>query len=115
MIPKSVSKGARGLIKSLLEKDKTKRLGAFKDFDEIKNHTYFSDVDWNDVLSKKSPSPLLQYLKKSNIRPKQREQYKKLVRTYGYDKNIQKILHKESLDNHDNSTFIKEWVNKEFN
>ena len=41
----------KDLIKSLLKKDADKRLGA-KGSDEIKNHPWFADVDFNKLLKK---------------------------------------------------------------
>ena len=53
MIPSAISKKTRSLIKLLLEKDKSKRIGSGDlDSEEIKAHDYFSDVNWEDVLNK---------------------------------------------------------------
>lgn len=47
-----VSDQCKNLIYSLLKKDPMKRIGA-KDNNEIKNHTWFSDIDWNKLLEKR--------------------------------------------------------------
>ena len=39
------SDNCKNLIYSLLKKDQTKRIGA-KDEMEIRNHPWFSDIDW---------------------------------------------------------------------
>lgn len=41
----------------LLQKEKEKRLGAKRDFEEIKHHDFFADINWNDLDSKKIPPP----------------------------------------------------------
>ena len=110
MIPNTVSKKARSLIKSLLEKDKTKRLGSVSDYDEIKSHSYFSGINWDEVKTKKHPAPLHSYLKSNDLVPKQKEQYKKLIKNYGYDKNIQNIISHEYLDDPSKGSYIKEWI-----
>ena len=39
------------LVKGLLEKDPSKRLGSGGGMQEIKCHSFFSDIDWNGVAS----------------------------------------------------------------
>ena len=66
-IPDFVSKEAAELLKKLLEKNPNKRLGGCgRDADEIKQHPYFKDVDWNKVYEKKNKPPdFIDYMKKS--------------------------------------------------
>lgn len=111
LLPSFISKKGRGFIKSLLEKDKYKRLGYVNDYEEVKGHSYFSDVNWEEVLAKKRVSPLKEYLNKLNNRTsiKNTELYKKLVRNYGYDRDIKKIIKGEELDGSINETFILGW------
>jgi serum/glucocorticoid-regulated kinase 2 len=45
------------LIAKLLEKDPAKRLGAKRDAEEIKEHPFFEDVDWNLMMRKRIPTP----------------------------------------------------------
>ena len=40
-----------------MDKNPTKRLGSKEGAEEIKNHSYFNDVDWNDVINKKIKAP----------------------------------------------------------
>lgn len=48
-----------------MNKDPNKRIGSNNsDADEIKAHSYFSDVDWENILLKKIPPP------KVNCKPK---------------------------------------------
>lgn len=43
--PSFLSKPAKSLINSLLERNINKRLGS-KNFDEIKNHEFFANFNW---------------------------------------------------------------------
>jgi len=43
--PKNITEVAKSLISGLLERDPKKRLGA-KSINEIKQHPFFSSVDW---------------------------------------------------------------------
>ena len=45
------------MINKLLCKDKTKRLGAKGDVDEILSHPFFADLDINKLLKKELPPP----------------------------------------------------------
>ena len=57
-IPEFISEGAASLLRGLLQKDPNKRLGgSIKDAQEIKEHPYFKDVDWDSVYNKKIPPP----------------------------------------------------------
>ena len=74
-IPNFISENGKDLIKKLLERNPDMRLGGVRDADEIKEHVYFKDVDWNMVLSKKilPPEKKLNYdiCKKFYEKPKQ--------------------------------------------
>jgi len=41
-----------------LKRDRTKRLGAKKDADEIKEHPWFNGVDWDEVFNRKLKPPI---------------------------------------------------------
>ncbi|KAF6727302.1 Serine/threonine-protein kinase Sgk3 [Oryzias melastigma] len=43
----------------LLEKDGTHRLGSIDDFNEIKEHNFFSSINWDDLVQKKIPPPFI--------------------------------------------------------
>ncbi|CAG9572494.1 protein kinase A catalytic subunit [Leishmania major strain Friedlin] len=59
LFPRWVDSKARDFIKGLLSLDPTKRLGNLPNgTEDIKNHKYFAEVDWNVVLSKKIPAPI---------------------------------------------------------
>ena len=66
-IPNFVSKEARELLKRLLERNPSKRLGGGgRDAQEIKEHPYFKDVDWNNIYQKKiKPPTFVNYMDKS--------------------------------------------------
>ena len=47
------SNEAISLLKLLLERDPSKRIGfSERDADEIKEHPFFADVDWNQIAKK---------------------------------------------------------------
>lgn len=48
-----MSTNAKDLIKKLLCRDPRKRLGANKDSEEIKEHPFFEDINWEDVFNRK--------------------------------------------------------------
>ena len=66
-IPNFVSKEASELLKRLLERNPSKRLGGGgRDAQEIKEHLYFKDVDWNKIYQKKiKPPTFVNYMDKS--------------------------------------------------
>ena len=49
----NITNSARHVLEGLLQKDRTKRLGAKVDFMEIKNHVFFSLIKWDDLINKK--------------------------------------------------------------
>ena len=59
-----MSPAAADLLRKLLERDPSKRLGSTNDAQEIKNYPYFKDVDWNKVYNKEiKPPTFLDYSK----------------------------------------------------
>lgn len=56
--PPFLTDECKSLIKELMNRDVHKRLGASKrDVEDIKDHNFFSDIDWNSILSKSIPPP----------------------------------------------------------
>uniref|UniRef100_A0A8C7Y2Y3 Serum/glucocorticoid regulated kinase 1 n=1 Tax=Oryzias sinensis TaxID=183150 RepID=A0A8C7Y2Y3_9TELE len=53
----NISNSARNLLEGLLQKDRTKRLGCTNDFIEIKNHVFFSPINWDELNAKKITPP----------------------------------------------------------
>ncbi|XP_041108383.1 serine/threonine-protein kinase Sgk1-like isoform X2 [Polyodon spathula] len=53
----NISNSARQLLEGLLQKDRTKRIGAKDDFMELKNHVFFSQMSWDDLNAKKLTPP----------------------------------------------------------
>ena len=47
----------KDIIKRLLEKNPAKRLGSNGDADEIVNHPWFQDFDWESLIGKKLEAP----------------------------------------------------------
>ena len=56
--PQSLSQEAIALLKGLLEKDPTKRLGARHGIEEIKESDFCRGIDWQRMLKKKIKVPL---------------------------------------------------------
>ena len=66
IIPNFISKKGQNLIKSLLVKNPAERLGSKYDIEEIKEHSYFEDVDWDKVYNREyRPPPII---KDNNIK-----------------------------------------------
>merc|ERR1711957_360273 len=58
VFPKLFDKNAKGLVKKLLTADLGKRYGNLKNgVDDIKQHKWFNDLDWNQLLEKQLPTP----------------------------------------------------------
>lgn len=55
-LSKIISQSARNLIKKLLNRDPSKRLGA-RNVEDIKNHKWFGEIDWNDIKAKSVTPP----------------------------------------------------------
>jgi len=55
-----LSKNLKSLLHLLLEKNPAKRLGApaYGGASSIKNHPFFSDIEWDKVLKKEYPAPI---------------------------------------------------------
>ena len=58
---------AKDILKKLLNRSVEKRLGfGDKDADAVKNHRFFTGVNWSDVLNKKHTPPFLPQLKSAD-------------------------------------------------
>lgn len=53
----NVSNAGRDILEGLLQKDRTKRLGAQEDFLELKFHQFFSPINWDDLMERKITPP----------------------------------------------------------
>lgn len=53
----NVSNAGRDLLEGLLQKDRTKRTGAKDDFKELMRHTFFSPINWEDLIARKITPP----------------------------------------------------------
>nr|XP_020455703.1 serine/threonine-protein kinase Sgk3 isoform X1 [Monopterus albus]XP_020455704.1 serine/threonine-protein kinase Sgk3 isoform X1 [Monopterus albus] len=60
------SSTAWSLLQGLLEKDGRCRLGSTDDFNEIKAHSFFSTIKWDDLEQKKIPPPFTPKLSSFN-------------------------------------------------
>ncbi|KAJ7991897.1 hypothetical protein DPEC_G00288620 [Dallia pectoralis] len=59
MLKPNVSNAGRELLEGLLQKDRTKRLGANNDFMEMKCHAFFSPINWEDLMARKITPPYI--------------------------------------------------------
>ena len=58
-LPSNLSKSAKLLLSSLLNRNPQKRIGAGpRGADEIKEHPFFTGIDWVKVYNKEYPVPL---------------------------------------------------------
>ncbi|CAD7081429.1 unnamed protein product [Hermetia illucens] len=58
--PKNMDPVAKDLVKKLLVLDRTKRLGNMKNgADDVKKHRWFKNINWTDVLNKKTQPPII--------------------------------------------------------
>jgi serine/threonine protein kinase len=58
IIPNFVSENAKSLLRGLLQRDPKRRLGGGnRDSEEIKEHKFFEDVDWQKIYEKKIEPP----------------------------------------------------------
>ena len=65
-IPSFISNKAANLIKTLLKRNPNERLGSKRDVEEVKEHEYFADVDWQKVYERKYKPPQI-YLKSNHL------------------------------------------------
>ena len=56
--PASASNASKDFIARMLEKDPRKRLGAKGKMDEIKGHSLFKGINWDDIFYKRHASPI---------------------------------------------------------
>ncbi|XP_012704789.2 serine/threonine-protein kinase Sgk2b isoform X1 [Fundulus heteroclitus] len=58
-LPSGLSKGARSLLKGLLERNISKRLGQRRDVEELKEHRFFASINWDDLVARKVTPPFV--------------------------------------------------------
>ncbi len=68
-LPESLTADCRSLLKGLLQKNPSKRLGSKRGAEEIKEHPWLHGVNWDQVLSKSITPPFKPWLNKSNFDP----------------------------------------------
>uniref|UniRef100_A0A8C7LER4 Serum/glucocorticoid regulated kinase 2a n=1 Tax=Oncorhynchus kisutch TaxID=8019 RepID=A0A8C7LER4_ONCKI len=56
-LPPGKSGALCSLLQGLLQKDQHRRLGAIADFLQIKNHVFFSPINWDDLYHKRITPP----------------------------------------------------------
>lgn len=56
----------KDLIRKLLDRDQKKRLGSINDADDIVNHPWFADMNWEKLMAKEIPSPFMPDMEQIN-------------------------------------------------
>ena len=70
----------KDFLKKLLNKDPTKRLGAsLDDVKELKDHKWFNNTNWDQIISKKVKAKIIPKLNKDLSKPE--NEYKELTQT----------------------------------
>ena len=72
-MPSFLSFEIRSLISQLLIRCPQRRLGAQRGVEEIKEHPFLGDVDWQRVLNKELTPPIVPSLRESNFDSEFRE------------------------------------------
>ena len=76
----TISESCKDLIKNLLKKKYEERLGFKNDFDEVRNHEFFKEINFSDLTNKKIGSPY-----KPQIIDIENEGIKKIKKRFTYD------------------------------
>ena len=58
MFPEFFSPELRDLLKKMLDKNPKNRIGIENDKSDLKNHEFFSDINWDDIMNKKIQPPV---------------------------------------------------------
>ena len=58
MFPEFFSGELKDLLKKMLDKDPNKRIGIKNDKSDLKNHEFFSDLNWEDIMNKRVKPPV---------------------------------------------------------
>ncbi|KAK5603027.1 hypothetical protein CRENBAI_014524 [Crenichthys baileyi] len=58
-LPSGLSEGAIALLKGLLERNISRRLGQRLDVEELKEHRFFASINWDDLIARKVRPPFI--------------------------------------------------------
>ena len=58
MFPEFFSEELKDLLKKMLNKNPNKRIGIENDKSDLKNHEFFRDINWDDIMKKKIKPPV---------------------------------------------------------
>lgn len=83
--PKYLSPMAKSVLKGLLVKNPEQRLGAAYGIQEIKDHPFCMDINWQDVYDKRTVPPIKPSQKYSNFDP----EYTNLPVRFTYEEDFQ--------------------------
>uniref|UniRef100_A0A914XNT5 Uncharacterized protein n=1 Tax=Plectus sambesii TaxID=2011161 RepID=A0A914XNT5_9BILA len=62
-VSQMVSPGTRDILNLMLQKDRSKRMGAKRDFAEVKEHPFFLAIEWDKLLRREVKSPFVPRVK----------------------------------------------------
>jgi serine/threonine protein kinase len=68
-IPSFLSESCQSLLNGLLTKNPEQRLGSQGGVNEIKEHPWLADVDWDQIMRKEIEPPFKPFLHRSNFDP----------------------------------------------
>ena len=100
-IPHTMTPAARNLILSLLNRNPSKRIGSGPaDAEEIKEHPFFENIDWDEIYAKKGavkrPKPRAVLSNPKSIRTFLEEEKESLSRFANFEKTNPKLLKDEA-------------------
>ena len=58
MFPEFFSEELKDLLRRMLDKNPKKRIGIENDKSDLKNHEFFRDINWDDIVRKKIKPPV---------------------------------------------------------
>ena len=84
VIPGPITASLRNLLTLLLEKDQFKRLGSKRGIEELKEHSWCTDIEWEEYMKKRVKPPFKPSLYKSHFDPEYVENVSRLKSERSY-------------------------------
>jgi serine/threonine protein kinase len=91
---KEFSSKARDLIKKLLAKDPNERMGSTNGMQEVKNHAFFHEVDWDLLYDKNIVPPYKPSMRQKNFS----EEFTSIPVHFNFEEEVTKIKRKMSAN-----------------
>lgn len=110
LYPTNMSREGVSILQMLLMKDPNKRLGASaNDAEDIKAHSYFRGVSWDDIVNKRIPPPFVPQITHSKDVSNFDEEF---TRELPVLTPIQNELSAEDQEEFTNFTYVAEWLSE---